>query len=98
MILYETQKAYQEKVLNNHLLNSHNLLGYIDRKLLSADGATVKVDMSSMGNHIGRPASMAGHPYEHEQIENLLKVDQANYLAEELENLIKQGDFKNEQE
>lgn len=97
-ILYETQKVYQDKVLNNHLLNSHNLLGYIDRKLMSADGATFKVDMSSMGNVVGGTPSIAGHPFELEQVENLLKVDQANFLAEELEALIKKGDFENEKE
>jgi hypothetical protein len=52
--------------MNNHLLNSHNLLGYIDRKLMSQDGSTVYVDMSSMGNRDGEPPSIAGHPFEME--------------------------------
>lgn len=32
-IFAETQKIYEQKIKNNHLLTSHNLLGYIDMKL-----------------------------------------------------------------
>ena len=34
-MLMETQKIYEEKIKNNHLLNSHDLLGYIDKKLIN---------------------------------------------------------------
>ena len=34
-MLLETQKIYEEKIKNNHLLNSHDLLGYIDKKLVN---------------------------------------------------------------
>jgi hypothetical protein len=68
----ETQRIYEDKIMNNHLLSSHNLLGYIDRKLQGVNGQ-ITVDMSPMGNSAG--LGLAGHPYEMEQIENLLKAD-----------------------
>jgi len=86
MLLTETQKMYEEKISNNHLFTSHNLLGYIDKKL--ANNGDVIVDMSSMGNRDGQGLNFASHPYELEQIENLLKVDQARHLSQQLEILI----------
>ena len=31
--LLETQKLYESKILNNHLMNSHDLMKYIQRKV-----------------------------------------------------------------
>ena len=45
------------------------------------------IDMSSLD-----------HPYEMEQIENLNKVDQAKYLAQNLQKLIDHNDFSDENE
>ena len=82
----ETQRIYQEKIQNNPSLSSHNLLGYIDKKLSNPDGEIV-IDMSNLQ-----------HPYEMTQIENLNKIDEAKYLAEKLENFIEQDDFQDEDE
>mgnify|MGYP000026144660 FL=1 len=82
-MLLEQQKIFEEKILNNQMLTGHNLLGYIDRKL--QNNGEIFVDMSSMGNIDGSGLNFAGHPYELEQIEGLLKVDQAKFFAQKLE-------------
>ena len=91
-LLVESQKIYEEKIQNNHLLTSHNLLGYIDKKLQSQNG-DVFIDMSSMAN-----TDMGGHPYELEQIENLNKLDQAKNLAKQLEKFIELDNFSSPEE
>ena len=74
------------------MLNSHNLLGYIDRKLLDPEGA-IHIDMSQMAGGTG------GHPHELDQVENLNKLDQAKYLATKLEEQINSGNvFTDEDE
>ena len=91
-LLIESQRIYEEKIQNNHLLTSHNLLGYIDKKLATQSG-DIFIDMSSMaGNNMG------GHPYELEQIENLNKLDQAKYLSKELEKYIEYDSFSSPEE
>ena len=76
-IFTESQKIYEERIRQNPLLTSHNLLGYIDSKINNPDPEmrdTVTIDMSQIQ-----------HPYELEQIENLNKVDQAKFLESKLE-------------
>lgn len=45
----------------------------MDRKL--QNNGDIFVDMSAMGNLDGSGQNFAGHPYELEQVEGLLKVD-----------------------
>ena len=89
-IFAETQKIYEQKIKNNHLLTSHNLLGYIDMKLNNPNvdqQGEATVDMSQLN-----------HPYEMEQIENLNKVDQAKYLSQNLQKLLDQDSFSDPSE
>lgn len=60
-ILKQHQIIYEQKIRTNSLVNSHNLLGYIDRKLMDYNGS-IHVDMAQMDQGKG------GNVYELEQI------------------------------
>mmetsp|Transcript_17766 Transcript_17766/g.27471 ORF Transcript_17766/g.27471 Transcript_17766/m.27471 type:complete len:89 (+) Transcript_17766:471-737(+) len=72
--------------MHNPLMNQHHMLGYIHNK--------IRGDGELFAN-----LSKANHPYELEQIESLNKIDQAAFLAGQLQTALEQEDlFKSPEE
>lgn len=63
-VYLETQRVYEDNIQNNPLMTSHNLLGYIDKKLANPDGE-IQTDMSALGDD-QKTTQFANHPYEME--------------------------------
>ena len=112
-LIHHTNKIYEDNILNNPFLTSHDLLGFIDRKLSNPKNkGEVFIDMSksildnmnAQDDAVGKSESAknsynpACAPYDIEQIESLNKIDQASFLRKNLEQSISKNDFKDEKE